>query len=742
MTENKQTKNSTYSKNNLTEKTSLKDFYDKLLTEEKKIAKHKEENEKKLLKEILDKRKEAYIAIIEDARKLERAGILSNEELKQKYLDRRIEEQEQANLTSINNYWSYYSKEAEKEREKDKKAKEKAISLSQKYSDLERLKSEKKFAEAEKKDIAQIQEKIKKQKKEIKAEERKGLLTDQIDDFIDALKKLSPVVISEKQRSQGFGISLLEATIKNFDKTITTLGNNLAKGFNQINEAVQSYVKYQLAINTRLQGASSFQEATAILSNVAYSPLINAETLYSNLDNLVKEGIVTNVEQRAFLETIKDGIATTFSVNESYLRRIVRLQQEDSTAARLGLESYLNRFLNEFVENTEYLTSVFDSVADRLYSASALMESASKSTEFEYIVQKWLGTLSGVGLSDEAINAIATAIGQLGSGNIEGLGSSGLQNLLVMATSRTRWNYADILSTGLTAEITNDIMLGLTEYLREIGSSTMSNIVKSQLADVFGITITDLKAVQNLTVQELQSVHKNVMTYTDMYGELGLQMSTLIEREGLSNLINNAIKNFTYQTGMNIASSPVLSATWQIADLIQSVTGGINIPFISALGTGVDLNTTVENLVKLGLVGASTFDAIGDIITGIGSISDGALLLDVLDIASGSTKVERGAGLTTSRSAGAVSTSAYIGTTESEAYKQSALNVAYDEQQAMLETKMEEAEKEDELITFLKEIEFADRFRGISDNIASLVNDGISIKNFNFPAEELVGVTA
>ena len=45
--------------------------------------------------------------------------------------------------------------------------------------------------------------------------------------------------------------------------------------------------------------------------------------------------------------------------------------------------------------------------------------------QFEYIVQRWLGSLSSVGLSDSAVTNLATAIGHLGSGNIAGLRKHG-----------------------------------------------------------------------------------------------------------------------------------------------------------------------------------------------------------------------------------------------------------------------------------------------------------------------------
>lgn len=52
--------------------------------------------------------------------------------------------------------------------------------------------------------------------------------------------------------------------------------------------------------------------------------------------------------------------------------------------------------------------------------------------------------------------------------------------------------------------------------------------------------------------------------------------------------------------------------------MIQQNTGGINIP--SVLGTGP--NTTVENLMKLGIIGVGSLGMIGDIISGVSSTVD------------------------------------------------------------------------------------------------------------------------
>ena len=88
---------------------------------------------------------------------------------------------------------------------------------------------------------------------------------------------------------------------------------------------------------------------------------------------MVQSGVAQNVSQRAFFQTVKSGIAETFDATESYMKRIIRIQQNDSTAARLGMEAYLTRWLNAYVENTEYLTTTFDNVASSLLEASAVI---------------------------------------------------------------------------------------------------------------------------------------------------------------------------------------------------------------------------------------------------------------------------------------------------------------------------------------------------------------------------------
>ena len=109
--------------------------------------------------------------------------------------------------------------------------------------------------------------------------------------------------------------------------------------------------------------------------------------IVEQVKTLVGQGISFNVTQRAFLNTIKDKIATTFNAADGTLLRLIRIQQQDSTAARLGMESMLTSFMNNMYETTEYLQNLSTNVRQSLMEAMAL-QSTTDAVAFEYQVQK------------------------------------------------------------------------------------------------------------------------------------------------------------------------------------------------------------------------------------------------------------------------------------------------------------------------------------------------------------------
>ena len=673
---------------------------------------------------------------------LEGTNIALSDTQRKRYLLDEQKKQAQADKQRVLEYFKSFSNQNRKEESRENKKLDKQLKVYEQIADLRAsaddkeskiLDNKKKVVELEEKlkevkksgnkdEIKNLQDQIKEIKKEnktLKSEAKKSehsaSTKENVDGFKEGFSDVFETAFSDfnKQLDQGVGKTVGETSAQNLIKTMKGVGQAIKEGLNQINESISTYADYQTSINARMQGARGdtveiFGALEENLSKVSYSPLIRTEDLYSNLSDLVAEGISANVEQRAFLQTVKDGIATTFDANNSALKRIIRLQQYDSTAARLGMEAYLTSYLNELTQNTEYLQSTFDSVAESLIEASSLM-SAKTSTEFEYVIQKWLGTLEGLGLDETTATNISTAIGYLGSGNVSELASSNMQNLLVMATVKSGLSYSDLLTNGLTADTTNQIMYNIVNYLAELGSDSNNNVVKSQLASTFGVNVSDLVAAKNIVQNNAQNstitnLYNNLLTYNDMYNELERQMGQLSEREGIANILENLFSNFTYSTGMGIASNPALYATWKITDMIQSVTGGINIPFVTAAGFGLDLETTVENLMKIAIVGASTLSGIGDIISGLQSVGDGSSLLSSIGIGSSANTnvIARGTGYNTRASGKGTSISTMIGNANSQDYVSSTITAAEDAQQEKIDAAQSEETSIDKLNDYMQ----------------------------------------
>ena len=491
--------------------------------------------------------------------------------------------------------------------------------------------------------------------------------------------------------------------------TLSTVVNSLVNGLRQkFDGTIQTYGQYQQKINTRLQGSGKFWnglfrigdiESTLKLA-VGSNPYVKLQAVMDNVVKATEAGIANNIEQRAFLQTVSESIATTFNAFDANLLRVIRLQQEDSTAARLGLEAGLTNFFNKNFKDTAYLDNSFDTVSQNLIEATSQL-SASQAVEVEYMVQKWLGSLYSVGFSDTAVSKISQALGYLGSGNISALSSdSEMQNLIVMAASRANMSYADLLLNGLDSSNTNSLLRSMVEYLGEIADSD-NKVVKSEYAKVFGMTVSDLAAVKNLET-DLNTITKSSMSYSQSINELYRQMTLLPTRISVAGMMQNLFDNVNYSIGTTIASDPVTYALWQITSMIEDLTGGIALPTFSVMGNMVDLNTTVTNLMRTGIVGAGTLGSIGSLISGLSSSLIPASMLAKLGILPGGfgnitdDYKHRGSGLNRNRKQiKQISGSNLIGNTSGEDYYKQTLTSADEE----VDKKAKQKEQENTDIT-------------------------------------------
>lgn len=426
----------------------------------------------------------------------------------------------------------------------------------------------------------------------------------------------------------------------------TKLVANVSKGINALGGSVKEYLgiytKYMTSVNARLQGAGKELNYESlnnkIRTNTALNPYVRYTTVLEKMANLVDQGIASNVTQRAFLASISDKIATTFDAANSSLLSIVRIQQQDSTAARLGMEAELTKLFNYYFSDTSYLSDVFDSVQSTLIDVSSALGTQA-SVEFEYMVQKWLGALGSVGVNSGTLQTIAQGVNYLGTGDVESLASnSSLQNLFVMAANRKNLNYSDMLSNGINVQQVNTLLEGIVEYIQEIASNS-NNVVKKQFAQLFGMTMSDMVAFKNLSSSTIESLYDSAMTYQNTLSELNQQLGQVSGRMHLSEKIENLFDNILASTGMKIANSQSLYGTWKSADLLESITGGINIPFITVLGSGMDLNMSLEGLAKGTVVG---IEAISSLLGGLGALNSSGGNLLSLDLWKSSETKEAG----------------------------------------------------------------------------------------------------
>ena len=366
-----------------------------------------------------------------------------------------------------------------------------------------------------------------------------------------------------------------------------------------------------------------------IRHNVGLNPFINQQNVVKKLQTLIDGGIAYDVELRAFLGEMSERIATTFEITNQTMNRMIRLQQADTSASRLGMEAYLTRFYNKLFSDSSYLDARFDDVTSAIFDASANLEKA-QSIEFEYAVQKWLGALYSLGLSDSTVNTIAQGLNYLGTGDVEALNSnSQLTTLFGMSASKAGIPYAEILTNGLDAETTNKLLESMVMYLKDIASQTKeNNVVAKSYSNILGISTADLRVMQSLDARTINSISSNLLTYQDTLDELNYQFTKIAERTQLSTLLSTLGDNALTQTALKIGGSPILYPIWYLTNMIKGATQGkgIPIPQVLAAGFGIDVKATVDDLILSGITGYGLFSSM------LGALSHGVSPFGTVDL--------------------------------------------------------------------------------------------------------------
>ncbi|MBO7078471.1 MAG: hypothetical protein J6W64_01515 [Bacilli bacterium] len=272
-----------------------------------------------------------------------------------------------------------------------------------------------------------------------------------------------------------------------------------------------------------------------------------------------------------------------------------------------------------------------------------------------------MGSLYSVGMSQEGVGSIANAIGQIAAGNLEGL-NSGAGKLVMMAANQAGLSISDMLSKGLDSSDVNTLMNSAVNYLATIANQTEDNlVVQQQMAGIFGLRASDIRSAKSLT-RSLDAVSSNGLSYSGAMGQLYNMANSMYKRTSLGELMTNTFDNIKYSMAAGIANNPALYGIYKIAGMLDNIAGGIALPDIKVMGTGVNLQTTVADLMRVVSLSGGIISSMAQIIGagGNGGLT-GSGLLNAFGIGN-STVVQRGNGSGLITAGGAsVSSSGYVG---------------------------------------------------------------------------------
>jgi hypothetical protein len=264
-----------------------------------------------------------------------------------------------------------------------------------------------------------------------------------------------------------------------------------------------------------------------------------------------------------------------------------------------------------------------------------------------------------------------------------------------MAANEAGKSIADILQDGLDAKETNELMQAMVNYLAEIAeSSSDSRVVQQQLANVYGIKASDLRAATNLA-SSIKDVSKQDLTYSGMLGQLNKMAKSMALRTSTGEFLSNIWGNVQYTMATQMANDPFLYVLPRIATLLEDYAGGIDLPFLNVMGFGVDLNTSVAQLMNVAAMSGSILGALGPMMSGLASAVSGDVMLSLAGINTREKApvITRGSATPLQHLSGSsITESGYIGNASGSDVRKSTLQDAEDsKKQQMIQAKDDES---------------------------------------------------
>ena len=417
----------------------------------------------------------------------------------------------------------------------------------------------------------------------------------------------------EKLESTKEQTKLWEKAAAAFTATISTGLGKLADEFEQ---KLHNYVDTYQSLSYNLIGSgmdyNTIQNALSVLGTNAF---VKQQTVYDNLRKLVESGITYNVAQRAYLQTATEQVGLQLNQNAEKFNNLIQLYRADISEARAGQMAGLKIFLEQNYKNSQYIREGFASVSDALYEMQSIM-TVQNAMLTEKTIQTYLGSFRSAGGSSRVMGSLATAINQIGSGDFNL--DNGMQNLLVMAAARSGLSYADLLTGGLTEADANKLMQGVFNYASSLeGIGGGSNVAMNAIAKIFGLSVADIKAAQNMGLGTNGLATNWNSSIGSFFGNFA--NSTAFSTK-LSTWWDNALSAQAFHGGPSGWWGPDAAGTvgWDLYRSITGLAGGGIQAAGQAAGGGIGtilslLGTGISNLPGLGILAGIVGNSIGSI---------------------------------------------------------------------------------------------------------------------------------
>jgi len=344
-------------------------------------------------------------------------------------------------------------------------------------------------------------------------------------------------------------------------KLLTGIVKVVGKISKAIDDGIDKYVNLQTTylakVNTRLDGLPKKKTYDSIAAGFAgvfgANRYVSQTSLIEKMGELVNAGIAYNLEQRSILSELSERMVSTFDMLDEHLTRLTKLQQADMSVAAIGAESYLTTFLNNTFQDTSYLSTVYDNVASALVDASSQM-TAKDSVAFNYNVQKWLGSLYALGMSETGVMALAEGINELATGGFENLDSNDpLRVLFAMASNGA---YSDLLVNGVNADNVNSLLNNIVTYLAQISTDT-NQVTKRVKAGVFGdLSLSDIRSIANLTTTDVNAINNSNINWGQAIERTNTYLLNKVNENTTAAIqAQNLIQNLTYTLGQDLVEN-------------------------------------------------------------------------------------------------------------------------------------------------------------------------------------------